>query len=82
MVRQQRDGLDRLGMGEQPRRPRPMAGPFRAGLRRQRRDVADRALGNVARDGRGAIEILLADAVGEEIDEAGDIRLRLLDQAR
>ena len=65
MIRKKRDRLDRLGAGEQPRGPRPMARPLRAGVRRERWDMANRALGNVAGDGRGTIQIPFADPIGE-----------------
>ena len=58
-----------------------MARPFRAGLRRQRWDMAHRALGHVARNRRDAIEIPFADAIGQEIDQAGHVGLWFLDQA-
>ena len=70
---EQRHGVDRFGLGEEPRRPRPMAGPFHAGLGRERRDVAHRAFRHVACHRSRAIEVPLADTVGEKIDQLGDV---------
>ena len=83
MIGQQRDGLDRLrvsaagataaasGSGQ----PSPVSGA--AGATR-----AHRAFRHVARDRSEAIEPLFADAIGERVDQVGDIGLRLLRSAR
>jgi hypothetical protein len=52
-----------------------MARPLRAGVWRERWDKANRALGNVAGDGRGTIQIPLTDPIGEQIDEIRHVRL-------
>ena len=76
MIRQERDRLDALGMGKETRRPRPMARPCRACVRRQRRDTADRSLGHVACDGGHPVDRPLADAVGQRVHQIGDIGCR------
>jgi hypothetical protein len=42
--------------------------------------MLNRTLRHIARHRRDPIELLLADAVGQEIDQARDVRLRFLDQ--
>ena len=64
----------REGRGQWPGHP--------LGLRRQRWDVVHRALRHVARNRRDAIEIPFADAVGLKINQARNVGLALLDQAR
>jgi hypothetical protein len=81
VIRQQRHGVDRFGLGEQPRRPWPVPRPFRAGLRCERGDVSHCALRNVACHRSRAIEVLFADPVGEKVDQPGDVGLRLVDEA-
>ena len=75
MIRQQRHGLDRLGTG---RAAAPAAANGRAIPRRSpapaRAMRRDRALRHVACDRRDAIELRLADAVGENVDQPGDVR--------
>src|SRR4051812_17327486 len=70
MVRQQRDSLDRFGERQQPARPRPVLGPYRAGWRGERRHAPDRALGHVALDRHDPIEPACTEAVREPIDQS------------
>ena len=57
-----------------------MVRPCLAGRRRQRRDPLDGAFRHVAGHRGDAIELLLADAIGERVDQAGDVGLRFLRQ--
>jgi hypothetical protein len=59
-----------------------MVWPCFAGDWSGRRDALDRALGHIAGEWSEAIEPAFADAIGERVDQAGDIGLRFFDQRR
>lgn len=80
MVGQQCHGLDRLRPRQQARRPRPVVRPDGARRRCQDGDALDRPLRHVARARRRPVDRLRAKAVGEEVDQIGDVRRGLLDE--
>jgi hypothetical protein len=82
MIGQKGEGLDRFRPRQQARGARPRISPGLAGVRPYRRDFLNRTFRHVAFDPREAIEMLLANSVGERVDEAGDIRLRFCDERR
>src|SRR6516164_9683905 len=82
MIGQQGDGLDWLGRRQQARWAWPVPRPGRAHLRRHRRDSAHAPFRDVAHDRGRPIEPVLADPVGEYVDEIGDIRHTIFDQPR
>lgn len=78
LVRQQRDDVDALGIGQEPRRPRPFHRPCLTDVRRGRGNPPDRALRHIGGNGRDAKEPVAA--IAENVDERRDVGDLLFDQ--
>src|SRR6185437_4123559 len=73
VIRHSRDGDDRLGSRQEPDRPPSRGIPTGAGERRQGRHRSRRAFGNVTLLRLQAVERRRAEAIGEAVDERGEL---------
>lgn len=82
MIGKQRDGLDRLRMREETRRPRPPPCLGNLAIRRQRKNPFDGSLRNIALYRGDPVKPVSPDAVREDIHQVGDIAHSRLHQRR
>src|SRR5215211_1821003 len=78
VIGHERHDVNRLGWAEKPRWTGKSPWPRQPDIGRKRRDFGNRALGQVAFDGRLAIDVCLAKSCREPVYKRAEIRFGLL----